>query len=314
MKAVVAALVLAATSLAQADTPIERPEGIEVDRMAPPPGQAELSFDGGAPVGPAGPAEPGPLHSGGWALDVQLGYLDRPMRLHTTQVKIFPVEHRETLALGGALSIGPAIIVDARLPMSHQVGDRYQGLGDDRPLDRWVLNDLDLGARLRLSQGELFSAFVRGQVTLGTGNDYQFAGEVHFTAAWMLIGRLMLPQGIVIAATGGVRFRGAEVAVADRVLGDELVGGVGATYQLPAIHGLYCDANRVRITGEIVGVYGDDVGNAKGSSPAEARIGLVSEIRPWLLVAARLGKGIDDQIGSPRFRGMLELVYAGSER
>jgi hypothetical protein len=103
-------------------------------------------------------------------------------------------------------------------------------------------------------------------------------------------------------------------AVADRVLGDELVGGVGATYQLPAIHGLYCDANRVRITGEIVGVYGDDVGNAKGSSPAEARIGLVSEIRPWLLVAARLGKGIDDQIGSPRFRGMLELVYAGSER
>src|SRR6185503_999779 len=91
------AVVLAATAVAHADDPVQRAEAFELDREAPPPGQAELSFDGGAPVAP-------------WAASVQLGYLDRPMRLHTTEVKIFPIEHRQTLALGGAVSIGPSIV------------------------------------------------------------------------------------------------------------------------------------------------------------------------------------------------------------
>ena len=291
-------LVVALASVAHADEPVSRPEAFEVEREAPPPGQAELGFDGGAPVGP-------------WAASIQLGYLDRPFRLHTTEVKIFPVNHRETVALGGAISIGPSIVVDARLPLAHQVGDRMRGLGDDRPLDRWVPGDLGIGMRLRLSRGERASMFVRGVLTLGTGDDHDFAGEARFTAAWMLIGRFTLPAGFVIAGTGGVRFRGAEVVVADRLLGDELFGGVGVTYALPAVRGLYCEANHVRVTAELVGVLGNNIGDKLGPSPAEGRIGVISQIRPWFAVAVRAGKGIGDQVGSPRFRGLLELVYTG---
>jgi hypothetical protein len=290
------AIALALCGVARAGEPVDRPEAFELDRETPPPGQAEFSFDGGAPIGR-------------WAASVQLGYVDRPMRLHTTQVKIFPVNRRQTLALGGALRVGPAIIVDARMPLSHQSGDRFNMLGDERPLDHWVLGDLGVGARLRLVDRDSYAAFVRGHVTFGTGDDFDFAGEARFTAAWMLIGRFTLPYSIVLASTAGVRFRGAEVIVADRLLGDELFAGVGASYQLPAIRGLYCDANQVRITGELVGVLGNDVAGKRGPSPAEARIGVISKIRSWFAVAARVGKGIDDHIGAPRFRALVEVVY-----
>ena len=281
---------------ATADTPVDRPQAFEVDREQPPPGQAELGFDGGAPVG-------------AWAASIQLGYLDRPFRLHTTEIKIFPVEHRETVGLGGAVSLGSRLVFDVRLPLAHQVGDRMRGLGDDRPLDRWVIGDLGLGGRVRLSTTNRSSLFVRGALTVGTGDDHDYAGEARFTMAWMMIGRFTLPHGIVVAATGGVRFRKAEVIVADRLLGDELFGGIGATYALPALRGLWCEANRVRVTAEVVGVLGNDVADEQGASPAELRLGMVSEIRPWLLVAGRVGKGLDNQIGAPRLRGMLELVF-----
>lgn len=300
MKALALACVLAVVRVAHADTPVRRPAAFQVDRDAPPPGQAELGFDGGAPIT-------------GWAASVQLGYLDRPMRLHTSRIEIFPVEHRETLAIGGALAIGPAIVIDARMPLAHQIGDRLQGFGiDERPLDRWVAGDLGAGARIELVRRAHYAAFVRGQVTFGTGNDDQFAGDANFSAAWQLIGRAMLPYGVVLAGTAGVRFRGAEIEVADRVLGDELFGAFGATYQLPAIEGLYCAENRVRVTGELVGVLGNDVADARGPSPVEARLGLVGDIRPYLAVAARAGTGLDDQIGAPRFRALVEVVYRGA--
>jgi hypothetical protein len=38
---------------------------------------------------------------------------------------------------------------------------------------------------------------------------------------------------------------------------------------------------------------------------------MASDIRSWLSIAGRVGKGIDDEIGAPRFRGMIELVYRG---
>jgi hypothetical protein len=130
----------------------------------------------------------------------------------------------------------------------------------------------------------------------------------------MLIARAKLPQRITLAGTAGVRFRGREVVVADRLLGDELFAAVGAAFQLPAIHGLYCDANEVRLTAEILGVLGNDVGDQEGASPAEVRFGLVSKVRPWLAIAGRIGKGIDDQIGAPRLRAMLEVAYIGGAR
>jgi hypothetical protein len=232
------------------------------------------------------------------------------MRLHTTRVKIFPIEQRETLALGGAYAVTPQLVVDARMPFSHQTGDRYVGLGDDRELDHWVAHDLGIGGRLRLASRDLFSIFVRANLTFGTGNDYQFAGESRYTVAWSLIGRFTPVDRLVIAGSAGVRFRGEEVIVADRLLGDELFAAVGASFQLPAIRGLYCDANEVRLTAELHGVLGNDVGDYEGSSPTEARVGVVSRIRPWVSVGVRVGKGIGDQIGSPRFRAMLEVAFA----
>jgi len=293
MKAV--ALLLLATT-AYAGAPVDRPEAFEVDREAPPPGQGEFSFDGGGPVA-------------FWAADVQLLYLDRPMSLRTMELERFPVRRRETLALGGALSIGSSIVIDARFPMAHQVGDRLNDLGDERPLDRWVLGDLGMGVRLRIATLEYFSAFTRGHVTFGTGDDHDFAGEARFTIAWMVIGRFTPSEDWVIAANVGVRFRGAEVKVADRLLGDELFANLGATYALPAWPGLWCEANHMRAAAELVGVLGNNVAGQRGPSPVEARLGFIGQFRSWLGFAFRVGKGLDDHIGAPRFRAMFELIY-----
>ena len=298
MRRLALAAVIGAAQVAHAEAPLDRPEGVELDREAPPPGRVEFSFDGGAPL------------DSRWAVGAQLGFLDRPMRLHTVRVKIFPIEQRETLALGGAFAVTPAFVVDARMPFSHQTGDRYMGLGDDRELDHWVAHDLGIGGRLRLASRDTFSIFVRANLTFGTGNDYEFAGESRYTAAWSLIGRFTPIDRLVLAGSAGVRFRGEEVIVADRLLGDELFAALGASFQLPAVHGLYCDANQVRVTAELHGVLGNDVGDYEGASPAEVRIGVVSRIRPWITVGVRAGKGIDDHIGAPRFRAMLEVAFA----
>ena len=297
MKRVVAVLAIAvAASPALADRPSHRPEAFELDRDAPPPGQAELGFDGGAPIE-------------NYALSAQLGFLDRPMRLHTVDIKVFPVDQRETLALGGAIALGPSVIADIRMPFSHQSGTRWQRIGDDTPLDAWVLGDLGLGVRLRLARRGAATIFARAQLTLPTGDDYDFAGDARYSAAWMLIGRFQLPAGIVLAGSAGVRFRGREILVADRLVGDELTGAIGATYELPAVPGLWCPANHVRVTAEVVGVLGNDVAGERGPSPLEGRLGLVSRIRPWFAIAGRVGKGLDDHIGAPRFRATLELVF-----
>ena len=289
------AFIAALSGVAQADNPLQRPEAFDVDRDAPPPGQAELGFDAGRPI-----------H--GWAASLQVGWIDRPLTLTTNLVVNHPVEHRQTFALGGVYAITPNLIVDARMPFDHQVGDRYRGLGDNKRLDRFVLGDLALGARLQLAQRGPAGIFARGSLTIPSGDDHDFAGEARFTAAWHLITRVELPAGVTIAATAGVRFRPREVQIADRLLGDELAGGFGVLYNLPAFPGLWCVDNHVRATAEIVGVLGNDVAGQRGPSPAEVRVGMTSDIRPWLSLAGRIGKGINDEIGAPRFRGMLELV------
>jgi hypothetical protein len=293
-------LIVALADVAHADEPFVRETGFDVDREASPPGRAEFSFDGGGAL------------AGRWAASAQLIYLHQPFTLETSTIEVVPVRHRQTLALGGAYAITSSFVVDARLPLSHQSGDRLQGLLiDDRELDPWVVGDIGLGARLRLTDREHYAAFVRGHLTFGTGDDFELAGEINFTAAWMLIARAMPTDDVVVAATAGVRFRGAEVVVADRLLGDELFGALGASYALPEIPGLYCDANQVRLTAELVGALGNDVGNKRGPSPLEAKLGIVTRIRPWWAVAARASTGLNDQIGAARVRAMLELVYVG---
>lgn len=290
MKALGALVAMA--GVANADTPIDRPEAIEVDRDVPPPGRVELGFDAGAPVG-------------AWAADVQLGYLDRPLVLRGQTVTIVPVDHRETVALGGAVALGSSLVADARLPIVHQLGDRFMGGGDDRGLQRWTFGELALGVRLRVAS----PVFLRASLTLPTGNDYEFSGEPTWSAAWLLIGRAPLGHGIVVAATGGIRLRGAEVVVADRTIGDELDFGVGATVEIPPIAGLWCVPEQLKLAGELVGAVGDHVGGQRGPSPVEARLGVIGQPRPGVVVGVRAGVGLDDQIGAPRFRAMLEVAW-----
>ncbi|HTL31596.1 MAG TPA: hypothetical protein VL326_00650 [Kofleriaceae bacterium] len=308
MKRVAIIATLFLTRLAFADQPLDRPEAFEVDRDRPPPGQAELGFDAGGSIMSTESGRDG-MWAGAWAVSAQISYLDEPFRLYTRQVEVFPVEHRETLALGGAYAVTPTLLVDARMPFIHQVGNRFVGLGDNTKLDHFVLGDLALGGRIRLATREHAQLFARGELTLPTGDDHDFAGEARYTAAWMLIARFTLPTGFVIAATAGVRFRPREVTIANRLLGDELMGAVGITYELPGLRGLWCPTNHVRATAELLGVLGNDVAGQRGPSPVETRVGMVSEIRTWLAVAGRVGMGLDDEIGSPRFRGLVEVVY-----
>jgi hypothetical protein len=296
MKRALLVACLAPWRVASADDIIMRPEAVELDRDAPPPGRVEFGFDGGAPVG-------------AWGVGAQVGYLDQPLVLHDQAITTYPVRHRETLALGGAVSLGESVVVDARVPMAHQVGSRLQGLGDDAALDRFVLGDITIGARLRVAGGERLSAFVRGQIGLPTGDDFDFAGDARWSGAWLLIGRAELTPNVVAAATGGIRIRAAEVQVGDRLVGDEVIYGAGVAVALPPIAGLWCKPEQARVLAEVAGVVGDRVGMLRGPSPAEARVGFVGKPLPELAVGVRAGLGLDDQIGSPRFRAMLEVAW-----
>jgi hypothetical protein len=287
------ALVALLAGVARADAP---PEAIDVDRDDAPPGRIELGFDGGAPLAD-------------WGVSLRLGYLARPLVLSTVQATVVPVDHRETASLGGYLALGDRFVVDARLPLAHQVGARLQGLGDDAPLARFVAGDLALGARVRLAARGPIVTFLRGELTLPTGDSEQFAGASSWTAAWLLVARAQLPHGIALAATGGIRLRGREVMVGDRLVGDELAGGIGVVVPLPPIARLWCVPEQLQATAELVGVLGDRVGGQRGPSPAEARIGIVGAPRVGWTIGARVGVGLDHEIGAPRFRAMLEVAY-----
>src|SRR6185437_12887137 len=153
---------------------------------------------------------------------------------HTLASSGYPIDRRETAVVGGAVSLGDRLIVDARLPLEHQVGPRLEGFGDAAPLERFALGDLAIGARLHVADGGPVAVFVRGEVTLPSGDDHDFAGDAGWGAEGLGIARVELPHAIVIAGTGGFHIRSKEVQIAENVLGgDELVWGVGATVGIP---------------------------------------------------------------------------------
>ena len=282
-----ALILLALVSSAHADKPLERPEAIDVDRADTPAGRTELGFDGGAPVA-------------GWGATLSTGWLERPIAFGDLR----PVRRREALVVGGALALG-TIVIDAQLGAAHQIGDR---LGT-RALDNWVSTDFRLGGRVHVVGDAARSAFVRVDVTLPTGDDGDFAGEASWSVAWRLIGRITVPAGIVVAASAGIRLRGQEVIVGDRLVGDEGILAIGAVVPLPALQPLWC-AEGVKLTGEVVAIVGNDVGMGEGPSPVEARVGVVTRPTANITIGVRAGAGIDDEIGAPRYRGTLELTYA----
>jgi hypothetical protein len=286
-----------------ADLPRDTPAAIEVDRDPAPAGRVGFGFDGGEPVD-------------AWGSSLALGWLDRPIVLPAGTFgggspASRPVRRRETLALGGALAVGDSVVLDAAVRGSHQVGDRLTAGGNPDRLARYVLHDLRLGGRIRIVGDADRAALLRVEVTLPSGDDAEFAGDAAWTAAWSLIGRTTLLRGVIVAATAGIRLHGAEVRVGDRLVGDELFAAAGGAVPLPAL-GLGGAAAHVAVTAELLGALGDHVGDASGPSPIEARLGVIVRALPGLpalAVAGHVGFGLDDQIGAPRVRAMLELAW-----
>jgi hypothetical protein len=194
------------------------------------------------------------------------------------------------------------------LRASHQVGDRLTAADNPARLARYVLHDLQLGGRVQLAGDRDRAALLRAELTLPAGDDAQFAGDAAWTAAWSLIGRVALARGIAVAATAGIRLHGAEVAVGDRLIGDELFAAAGAAVPLPAL-GLGGPSERVALTAALRGALGDRVGGSSGPSPAEARIGVRIQALPALTVGVHAGVGLDDQIGAPRLRALVEAAW-----
>jgi hypothetical protein len=280
-----AALVAILAGTAHADTPRVAPAAIELDRDERVPASTELGFDGGEPLA-------------GWIATLGATWLERPAGPVIDGARLAAVRRRETLAAGGAVALGEAVVVDARLAGSHQIGDRLRGAGDPARLDRFVLGDLRFGARLRVAPG----IYARVELALPTGADGEFAGDAATSVAGRLIGRATL-RGIVLAGSAGLRVRGAEVVAGDRLIGNEvlLAGGVVAP--------LWRD--RLSLAGELVAAIGDDIGAARGPSPIEARLGVVVRPAPWLAIALRGGRGLGDEIGAPRALIAIDVAIRG---
>lgn len=295
-----AALAIAlCSSTAFADAPRDAPTEIDVDRGDAPPGRTELGFDGGAPVA-------------GWGATLAGSWLEAPISFglpggETSE----PVRRRQSVIVGGALSLGDAAVLDARWAGSRQLGSRLRGTGDERALDRYVPSDLRIGARLRVMTKPHFDLFVRGELAFPTGDQQDFAGDPGVSVAWRLIARATVGPGIVLAASAGLRLRGQEVLIGDRSLGNESLAAAGLVFPLPAIRPLWCE-HQVMLTAEASAIVGDDVGVARGPSPVELRAGVISRPRPAWTIGVRVGRGVTDEIGSPTLRATIELTYQGS--
>ena len=286
---------------ARADTPRDTPAAIEVDRDAAPAGRVGLGFDGGEPVDT-------------WGASITTGWIERPIQLGSGTFgggspSTEPVRRRETLSLGGALAVGDSVVLDAGIRVSHQVGDRLRAAGNPEGLARYVFHDLRVGGRIRVAGTRDRAAMLRADLTLPTGDPDQFAGDARWTAAWSLIGRATLPHAIVIAANAGLRLHGAEVVVADRLIGNELFAAAGASVPVPPVGLLGCLAEPVKLTGALLGSLGDHVGKLSGPAPLEARLGLIVQPLEELTFGVQAGLGLVDQIGSPSFRAVLEAAW-----
>jgi hypothetical protein len=291
----------AGESSVHAETPRDTPAAIEVDREPAPAGRVGFGFDGGEPVD-------------AWGASIAAGWLERPIRLATGALgsgspASDPVRRRETLSLGGALALGDSVVIDLGLRASHQVGDRLHATGDPAGLARYVFHDVRFGGRIRVAGNADRAALLRADLTLPSGNTDQFAGDPRWTAAWSLIGRASLPRDIVVAANVGIRLHGAEVAVGDRLVGDEFFAAVGVAVPLPPVGSLLGLAAPPKLTGELAGSLGDHVGTLAGPDPLEARLGVIVQPLPDLTIAARAGFGLDQQIGAPSFRGVLAVAW-----
>ena len=282
---------------AYAEQPRTTAAAIEVDRDATPAGRVGFGFDGGEAID-------------AWGVSLALGWLERPIELGAGAFgagspETQPVRRRETVTVGGAIAFGDSVVFDAAIRGSHQVGDRLRAAGEPAGLQRGVLHDLRIGARIRVAGNRDRAALLRADLTLPSGNAGQFAGDARWTAAWRLIGRLTVARAVVVAGNVGLRLHGAEVQVGDHLVGDELFATAGVAVPLAAF-GVEAP---VALTGELSGALGDHVGKLSAPSPIEARVGAIIQALPALAIGVHVGAGLVDEIGAPRLRAVLEVAW-----
>jgi len=148
--------------------------------------------------------------------------------------------------------------------------------------------------------------FLRGELALPTGDAHDFAGESSWAASWGLIGRFDLaPYPLIFAATAGIRLRGDEVLVGDRVVGNEVFAATGMVARI---------SPDLELALEVAGALGDKASGKRGPDPLELRAGTVIHPLPYLDISLRAGFGLNDEIGAPRLRIVLQLAYRGSAK
>lgn len=269
--AVAAACAIASAGTAHADVPADRPAATDRDEQ----------IDRGAPR----PA---------WWAGLELAWLEAPLGE--------AVRRRERLAVGAGIAVGESVVLDARLAGSHQVGARLRP-ADPRRLDRAVLHDLRLAARVHVVGGAARAAFVRAELTLPTGDDRDFAGDAAWSLAWRLIGRTRLGDSAALSGSLGIRLRGEEVVAAGHVIGDELLGAVGLEVAVRP---------QLTATADLLAALGNDVGGGQGPSPVEARLGAGVRVSDRLGLAAQLGAGVNHELGAPRWTALISATFGAT--
>lgn len=266
----------------------------ELDREDAPAGRNELGFDGGAPLR-------------GWGASLGLGYVARPLVVQNGEgQELAPIHRRITMVIGGAVAIGERVVVDGRFPMARQIGRGLAPVGG-RALDPWVAGDLRIAARVRFTGDEARdgSLFARAFLTLPTGNEMAFAGEAAATYGLAIIGRFRAENGVVLAASAGIKLRREETMIGDALIGNELGGALGVVIPVPG---------NMRASAEFLGAVGDASDSSTGPAPLEGRVGFGVVAYKGFEFGARIGAGFDDEIGAPKWRAMLEVVWNGDAR
>ncbi|MEZ4404323.1 MAG: hypothetical protein R3B06_30160 [Kofleriaceae bacterium] len=303
------AVVAAGAGAAHAQVAVASKPAFSVERFTPAPGSALW----------VGLEEADVPRAGRWVVTGSTWLATRPIVLRslaTGATATTPVAARWGHELAIARGLGARYLVGLAVPTALQWGDRLRGIGlSEQPLQRAVFGDVRLHARARIvgAPGALGLAVgVAAALTLPTGDDGDFAGEVGPVLAWSLragyrTDRLALAGGV------GLRLRTDEVVLLSpaRPHGNELVAQLGAAARVAPVGRLLGSADRVWAVGELEAALGDDVGRgARGPSPAEVRLGLRVDLAHCWSMAIAAGGGITPaEVGSPGLRVVAQLTF-----
>jgi hypothetical protein len=301
---VLAVLLWAAPAAAQ--VPVGDRPAFSVERFTPPPGHASFGTV----------EEPDVLPRWQWSASLWSSFMSRPIVFRdilTGEEATVPVRWRLGFDASGAIGLGKRFQVGVAVPWAVQDGDRLQGTGiDAAPLDRFVLGDMRVHARVRIAGAPgdrgLGSALA-GTWHLPTGDDDDFAGELNTMYEWKLaVGW----RGARWAAAGnlGLRVRNKEVVLLSpaRPHGNELLTGAAATVALPGVPRL--GVPRSWAIGEVVWAIGDAPTGTRGPSPGELRAGLRAVGGGGWSLTALFGVGLTPgDVGSPSWRAVLGLTH-----